>query len=70
MSAMRDPQEYFDTSQAAEYIGYSKSALELWRTQKRHLPFQKVGGGRVRYKRSDLDTFLGNGRIEPLEGGR
>jgi excisionase family DNA binding protein len=65
---MRDTNDtYLDTAQAAAYIGYSKSALELWRTQKLNLPFHKVGGGRVRYCKSDLDAFLARGRVEPRE---
>ncbi|MCU0827080.1 MAG: helix-turn-helix domain-containing protein [Tabrizicola sp.] len=55
----------FDTAQAAAYLGYSKSCLEWWRMVKRGPAFHKLGEGRVRYKKSDLDAFVESGRVEP-----
>ncbi len=50
--------ELLTSNQAANYIGVSPGTLEVWRCTKRyHLPFIKVGR-LVRYRKSDLDTFL------------
>lgn len=58
-----DNDQFLDTAQAAHLIGYSKSTLEWWRMEKRCLPFYKIAG-RVRYRKSDLDAFMENGRVE------
>jgi excisionase family DNA binding protein len=50
--------ELFDSDQAANYIGVTPGTLEVWRCTKRyHIPFIKVGR-LVRYRKSELDTFL------------
>lgn len=46
------------SEQAAAYIGISPGTLEVWRCTKRyHIPFIKVGR-LVRYRKSELDSFL------------
>ena len=47
-----------NTAQAASYIGMSKAFLERDRWAGARIPFIKVGSRAVRYRRSDLDTFL------------
>jgi predicted DNA-binding transcriptional regulator AlpA len=66
MLAMRDTQnEYLDTAQAAHYLGYSKSNLELWRTMSpRRGPDYFKAAGRVKYKKSDLDAWMEAGRVK------
>lgn len=66
---MRDTQQdkFLDTSAAAHYLGYSNSCLEWWRTQKRGPRYFKIGGGRIRYKQSDLDAYIESGAVEPRE---
>ena len=50
--------ELFTSEQAAAYLGVSPGTLEVWRCTKRyHIPFIKVGR-LVRYRKSDLDSFL------------
>lgn len=50
--------ELLTSEQAAAYLGVSSGTLEVWRCTKRyHLPFIKVGR-LVRYRKSDLDSFL------------
>ena len=45
-------------SEAAAYIGVSENTLSVWRCVGRYaIPFIKVGR-LVRYRRSDLDTWL------------
>jgi len=44
--------------QAAEYLGIKPQTLSVWACSNRYnLPFIRVGRS-VRYKKSDLDTFL------------
>ena len=47
-----------NTTQAANYIGISKAFLERDRWAGARIPFIKVGSRAVRYRLSDLDTFL------------
>lgn len=50
--------ELLNSDQAAAYIGVSPGTLEVWRCTKRyHIPFIKVGR-LVRYRKSELDSFL------------
>lgn len=45
--------------QASEYLQVPVSTLAVWRcTNRVHLPFVKVGGRHVRYRREDLEAFL------------
>jgi excisionase family DNA binding protein len=50
--------ELLTSEQAAAYLGISPGTLEVWRCTKRyHIPFIKVGR-LVRYRKSELDSFL------------
>jgi predicted DNA-binding transcriptional regulator AlpA len=63
---MRDTQKddsLLDTAQAAEFLQYSKSALEYWRCQGTGPRFYKTAG-RVRYRKSDLEAWLEAGLVE------
>jgi len=51
-------QTILNTTQAANYIGMSKAFLERDRWAGARIPFIKVGSRAVRYRLSDLDTFL------------
>lgn len=47
-----------DAREAAKYLGISVHTLDTWRSTKRHvIPYLKVGG-RIRYRKSDLDAWL------------
>lgn len=47
-----------NTKQAADYICMSKAFLERDRWAGARIPFIKVGSRAVRYRLSDLDSFL------------
>ena len=47
-----------NTAQAAKYLGVSKAFLERDRWAGATVPFIKVGSRAVRYRLSDLETFL------------
>ncbi len=50
--------ELLTREQAAAYIGIVSGTLEVWRSTKRyHTPFIKVGR-LVRYRKSELGSFL------------
>lgn len=63
-SLMKPPLDLFCTEDAAAYIGIASHTLEVWRCSKRYnIPYIKVGG-RVRYRRSDLDIWLKSRTVE------
>lgn len=48
----------FGNDAAAAYLGVTPRTLEVWRCTKRHaIPYIKVGR-LVKYRQSDLDTWL------------
>lgn len=51
-----------NTTEAAHYLGVSKAFLERDRWAGARIPFIKVGTRAVRYRRSDLDSYL-DGRL-------
>lgn len=51
-------QKLFNTSQAANYLGVSKAFLERDRWAGARIPFIKIGSRAVRYRESDLNTYI------------
>jgi excisionase family DNA binding protein len=50
--------ELLTPNETAALLGMSKGTLEVWRSTKRYpLDFVKIGG-RVRYRRQDVEKFL------------
>ncbi len=43
---------------AARYIGVSDGVLRLWRSQGKGPRFYRAGEKLIRYRRSDLDTWI------------
>ena len=66
MKSAIKPAELLDTKQAAEYLGYSVSSLEWWRTQKIGPRYYKMAR-LVRYRVSDLDAFISAGLVKTHE---
>jgi excisionase family DNA binding protein len=58
---------FFSASSLAEYLGVKPQTIRLW-TMNRLLPFYKVNGTAVRYKREEIDTWLKNQKVQ--EGTR
>ena len=53
------PKELLTRKEAAEFLGVKVGTLSVWACNKRYnLPYVKVGS-LVRYRRSDLEHFLG-----------
>lgn len=51
-------QKLLNTTEAAGYLGVSKAFLERDRWAGARIPFIKVGARAVRYRLSDLDSYL------------
>jgi excisionase family DNA binding protein len=50
--------QLLNTTEAANYLGVSKAFLERDRWAGARIPFIKVGSRAVRYRVTDLDTYL------------
>lgn len=48
----------FNTKEAADYLGVSKAFLERVRWAGARIPFIKVGSRTVRYRLSDLNSYI------------
>ena len=49
---------FLTTKQTSEYLQITVGTLAVWRTNKTYnLPYLKCGG-RIRYRKSDLDAWL------------
>lgn len=49
--------DFFDTKQAAGYLGLKRTTLEAWRCRGGGPKFVKLGR-LVKYRQSDLDDFI------------
>lgn len=57
-AALQQPQrEYLNSEEASAYLGLSKVQLEIWRSQGDGPPYIKLSR-LVRYKKSDLDSWM------------
>lgn len=50
--------------EVAEYLGIPESTLAQWRSQGRGPQFIKLESRLVRYRRSDLDAYIGQHLVE------
>ncbi len=53
--------------QAAEFLGVSLDTLAQWRSQRRGPPYVKLEGRLVRYRAADLESYLAQHAVEPLD---
>jgi predicted DNA-binding transcriptional regulator AlpA len=49
---------------AAEILGVPESTLAQWRSQRRGPPYVKLESRLVRYRRSDLEVYIGQHLVE------
>ena len=64
---LREKIEAWNEQKAAFYLGVSESTLRNWRCQRRYgLPYYKVGG-KVRYKRKNLDEWYESRAVNQVE---
>lgn len=57
----KPPKENMKISEAADYCGYSKSYLYQL-AYRNDIPFHKPMGGRIFFKRNELDEFIAQGK--------
>jgi predicted DNA-binding transcriptional regulator AlpA len=63
---MNQKSEILNTQEAAHYIGLTEYALIGWRYKRTGPPYIKIGR-RIMYRRSDLNDFLEQRRIDPSQ---
>jgi excisionase family DNA binding protein len=63
---MEDTSRVWRFKEAAEYLGITPNTIRVWCSQKK-VPFIKINGS-IRFRRSDLDEFLGSNLIGPDKG--
>jgi predicted DNA-binding transcriptional regulator AlpA len=56
-------QELLKAEDVAKVTGLSPETLAQWRSQKRGIPFIKISRNCVRYRQSDLDSWLDERRV-------
>ena len=54
--------ELYTAEQVSELTGLSVEPLAQWRSQKKHLPYLKVGR-LIRYTKRDIEEYLGRCRV-------
>jgi excisionase family DNA binding protein len=54
--------EVFDNSGAAAYLKTKERTLRLWRSRA-GLPFCRISGKTVLYRKSDIDSWLASRRV-------
>ena len=55
--------EWLNPKEINQEFGFSISTLAKWRMENKHLPFSKIGKY-IKYKRSDIETFLNVNIVE------
>jgi predicted DNA-binding transcriptional regulator AlpA len=58
MSSETSPIRLLSADEVAAVTGLSTETLAQWRSQKRGIPFIKISRNCVRYRQSDLDSWL------------
>jgi len=56
--------EVLDKRGASEFLGFSSRTLDTW-IQKKRIPYAKLPGGSVRFRRSQLIEFLKKYEVGP-----
>jgi len=59
-----DSNSLLTPKEAAEFLGLPESTLAQWRSQRRGPVYVKLESRLVRYRRSDLDVYIGQHLVE------
>jgi excisionase family DNA binding protein len=57
------------TEEVAELTGLSVETLAQWRSQQRGIPYVKISRNCVRYRQTDLDSWLAERTVLTDQGG-
>jgi predicted DNA-binding transcriptional regulator AlpA len=52
--------------EASEFLAVAESTLAHWRSERRGPVYVKLEGNIVRYRKSDLEKYIGSQLVEPL----
>jgi predicted DNA-binding transcriptional regulator AlpA len=66
---MIEQQHAYNEREAARYLGVSGAVLRLWRSRGEGPRHFKAGEKLVRYRRTDLDTWIESRLSEPTPAG-
>jgi len=58
--------ELYNTQKAADFLGYKKNTLEIWRYNNTGPKYSKFGK-EVRYRVSDLEKYIDDHAVDPSE---
>ena len=61
-----EKKEWLTPHDAKEEYGFSTSTLAKWRMKRINLKFSKIGKY-IRYKRSDVEAFIENNKVEVVK---
>jgi excisionase family DNA binding protein len=53
--------------EASEFLGVPESTLAHWRSERRGPVYVKLEGRLIRYRKNDLEKYIGERSVEPLE---
>ncbi len=65
MSKQTVERRFLDMHAAAEYLGLAYKGL-AYRVQIRQIPFTRLGGS-IRFDRRELDKFMAENAVEPVD---
>jgi excisionase family DNA binding protein len=65
---MNRDSQLMSPEEVAEFTGLSPETLAQWRSQKRGIPYLKIGRS-VRYDLADVQTYLEGCRVSVSENG-
>lgn len=66
---MNDQSNSLTPKKAANYVGVSEAVLRLWRSEGKGPRFFRAGEKLIRYRRTDLDSWIEARLSEPTEEG-
>lgn len=64
MADIKPDDPRFNTREAAKYSGFEPATLSKWRIRGKGPAFLKMGG-KVFYRKADLDAFINGSRVDP-----
>lgn len=57
---------YIGIDEAAEYLGVKTSTIRSW-IKKKNMPFHRVGGKLLKFKRSEIDEWVNSEKNKDIE---
>jgi excisionase family DNA binding protein len=61
----QDPDELFDVKGLSQYLGVSPDWVYK-KTALKEIPYIKLGGGLIKFKKSQVEKWLGEQNIKPI----